>query len=483
MKIKTPPIKLQFWQKACAVIWAAFLLCLGCVCGAVYLLGRGQGYSSEVNAHLSNQSALVQQLAKDVSALQSRRSNALPALWRVYGEQYEKQKIALEIYENGEAAYSSLSEACTPQAERQELLVQPGMRVRLVYATPAGRRLFIAAALPASLGQIVVVYSADMEPFYRQWEQVLRLLWLAGSTAAVVYAAALYALLRWMYQPLCRVTAAARALAAGQLDARAEVVRKDEFGELAGALNSMADTVQSQLGQLQTVADQRQRLVENMAHELRTPLAAISGWAETMRGATLSQNEQAEALDSILFESRRAAALSRQMLELSVLQHDETIEKKPVSATLLLQRVKTAMLPLAENRGVVLQVGGAAFETVLGDGALLESLLGNLCENAIKASSPGSVVQLGTDVREKNCIWVRDYGRGMSEETLKNLGQPFYREDKARSRREGGAGLGVALCFEIARQHGARLSYYSRPGEGTLALVEFEKETAEKLPC
>ena len=60
-------------------------------------------------------------------------------------------------------------------------------------------------------------------------------------------------------------------------------------------------------------------------------------------------------------------------------------------------------------------------------------------------------------------------------ETLENLGQPFYREDKARSRREGGAGLGVALCFEIARQHGARLQYFSRPGEGTLAMVEFEK--------
>ena len=137
--------------------------------------------------------------------------------------------------------------------------------------------------------------------------------------------------------------------------------------------------------------------------------------------------------------------------------------------------MQTAMLPLAKNRGVALQVGEAAFETVPGDGALLESLLGNLCENAIKASSPGGVVQLGCEKRDKKCFWVRDYGRGMSRETLENLGQPFYREDKARSRREGGAGLGVALCFEIARQHGARLQYFSRPGEGTLAMVEFEK--------
>ena len=94
------------------------------------------------------------------------------------------------------------------------------------------------------------------------------------------------------------------------------MARRDEFGELASALNRMADTVQSQMEQLQAVADQRQRLLENMAHELRTPLAAVSGWAETMRGVHLSPEEQAEALDCILFESRRAAELSRRMLEL-----------------------------------------------------------------------------------------------------------------------------------------------------------------------
>ena len=340
MKQKTPPVKLQFWQKACAVLWGAFLVCLAMVCGAVYFWGKEQSYESELSAHLNDQAAMIQQLAKDVSALESRGSSALPALWRVYGQQYEAHHAALEIYENGQQAYSGLPADCTPKGQRQEIAVQPGQRMRLVYATPAGRRLFIAAALPESLGQIVVVYSADMEPFYRQWEQILQLLCLAGGMAAVVYAAVLYALLRWMYQPLKKVTVAARALGCGQFSARAAVNRKDEFGELASALNGMADTVQSQMGQLQAVADQRQRLLENMAHELRTPLAAVSGWAETMRGVHLSPEEQAEALDSILFESRRAAELSRRMLELSVLQHDAAIEKKPVAVQQLLQQCK-----------------------------------------------------------------------------------------------------------------------------------------------
>ena len=126
MKQKTPPVKLQFWQKACAVLWGAFLVCLAMVCGAVYFWGKEQSYEAELSAHLNDQAAMIQQLAKDVSALESRGSNALPALWRVYGRQYEAHYAALEIYENGQQAYSGLSEACIPQAPRQELLVQPG---------------------------------------------------------------------------------------------------------------------------------------------------------------------------------------------------------------------------------------------------------------------------------------------------------------------------------------------------------------------
>ena len=261
--MKTKPFRaLQFWQKACAILWAAFLLCLGIVCGTVYFLGKAQGYATEVNAHLSAQEAMILQLAKDVSALQSRSSNALPALWRVYEEQYQKQNIALEIYENGEKAYSSLAKNAEPPVEdRQELSVQPGQRTRLVYKTPAGRRLFIAAALPESLGKICVVYSADTEPFYRQWEQIMRMMLLAGSAAAILYAVVLYALLRWMYQPLARVTAAARALENGDRAARAAVKRNDEFGELASALNGMADTVQNQMEQLQSAAGRNCRSI------------------------------------------------------------------------------------------------------------------------------------------------------------------------------------------------------------------------------
>ena len=112
--------------------------------------------------------------------------------------------------------------------------------------------------------------------------------------------------------------------------------------------------------------------------------------------------------------------------------------------------------------------------TVQGEAALLESLMVNLADNAVKACGPGGSVRLCAR-RETGrlMLTVQDTGRGMDAETLAHIGEPFYRPDKARSREQGGAGLGLALCFQIAQSHGAALSFTSAPGAGTTAAVIF----------
>ncbi len=136
--------------------------------------------------------------------------------------------------------------------------------------------------------------------------------------------------------------------------------------------------------------------------------------------------------------------------------------------------------PKAESQGVSVRLRPlpGALPAIRGDGALLESLLVNLCDNGIKACAAGGRVTLWA---EKNpaggcTLAVADDGRGMDADTLRRIGQPFYRADKARSRAEGGAGLGVALCRSIAAAHGAALRYESAPGAGTTARVDFPPE-------
>ncbi len=100
------------------------------------------------------------------------------------------------------------------------------------------------------------------------------------------------------------------------------------------------------------------------------------------------------------------------------------------------------------------------------------SLIMNLIDNAGKATEPGGVIELSA---MGNTICVRDYGRGIPGEELDKITQPFYMVDKSRSRKAGGIGLGLALAAEIARLHGARLEFESKPGKGTAAKVVFER--------
>ena len=181
-----------------------------------------------------------------------------------------------------------------------------------------------------------------------------------------------------------------------------------------------------------------------------------------------------EAPDTILFESRRVLALSQQLLKLSVLR-GEPLELAPVDAADLLHRVERTIGPKARARQVTFTVLPPAEPVeLLADEVLLESLLVNLCDNGVKACAAKGQVRLAVhSTPGRVLLTVTDNGRGMDRETLAHLGEPFYRADKARSRAEGGAGLGLSLCFAIARRHGALLEFESKPGHGTRATVTF----------
>ncbi|MCM1297705.1 MAG: ATP-binding protein, partial [Muribaculaceae bacterium] len=126
--------------------------------------------------------------------------------------------------------------------------------------------------------------------------------------------------------------------------------------------------------------------------------------------------------------------------------------------------------------GVTVRAAATEPCTVMGEEALLESLVVNLADNAAKACDPGGHVMLAVRKGPGGrgaVLLVRDDGRGMDADTLARLGDPFFRPDKARSRAQGGAGLGLTLCFQIAQSHGAKLQFASEPGKGTAATVSF----------
>ncbi len=197
--------------------------------------------------------------------------------------------------------------------------------------------------------------------------------------------------------------------------------------------------------------------IDRLAHELRTPLTAISGYAETIMISRLSEQQRHLAAGYIFGESRRLYDISEKLLTMSGLR-ERKVKMEPVD-------IEELFLHIKRTYGRVEYA--IEWDRVMGDRTLLQSLVGNLIQNAINASPEGSSVEL---IAKNGQIIVRDCGQGMSGEQLDYVNNPSRKESPFKRK-----GLGIPLCHEIARLHKAVLQFTSEEGAGTEAVITFYK--------
>lgn len=224
---------------------------------------------------------------------------------------------------------------------------------------------------------------------------------------------------------------------------------------------------------LQALNDRQSRFVADLTHELKTPLTSMIGYADLLRSAPLDESRRRAAADAIYHESTRLESLSQQLLALQGLQTDGvTLGSVPVAAVFA---DVARSLPDA-----ALDCNAPAGAAVRADRVLLADLLRNLVLNALHAEPKDGTVHL--TCAEAGGQWrltVRDNGCGIPAGALPHLTEPFYRVDKARARANGGSGVGLALCAEIAAAFGTKLEFESTPGEGTTVAICLQKEAAD----
>lgn len=266
-------------------------------------------------------------------------------------------------------------------------------------------------------------------------------------------------------------------IADGVYDKRIAVNEPDEIGSLAMDFNTMAQAVENRVEELKEEAERRTLFMSALTHELKTPMTSIKGNAETLLMTKMDEDEREAALLQINADCTRIERLSYKLMQLLVLKRSDDIEPKEQKVSDLLDMVYDAAKEQIKQRGLILHIENH-MERLKMDKDLLCELLLNLIDNAGKASPRGSTITL---LAKNNIISVSDYGHGIPLEELHRLTEPFYMVDKARSRKQGGMGLGLALAQEIARLHGGKLVFESKVGVGTTVKVVFEHEKeAEK---
>lgn len=338
--------------------------------------------------------------------------------------------------------------------------------------TRTGKRLVVVSA-PTLIDQTTEGFLIAAKPLGEIGPGIASLVWYIVIAAAVAMGISMLLavyLSNAVSGPVRAVTEAARKMAAGDYGQEVPVTGSDETGELARDFNVMAERVR-------TAYELQRNFVGNVSHELRTPLTSIEGFSQALLdGVCQGEEEKQRSLEIINQESKRLVRVLRDLLLLSQIDAGELKpEKKPVDLVDLIRKMESLYIPRTEAECVELKVSYPPQSiSVYTDPDRLERVLTNLLDNALKYTSSGGTVALSAATGvEWFSISVADTGQGIAPELLPLIFDRFYRVEKSRSTRHGGAGLGLSISKELVETLGGRIAVQSLVGQGTIFTITF----------
>lgn len=297
---------------------------------------------------------------------------------------------------------------------------------------------------------------------------------MAGAGIILLAALIMWRILFRALKPVEQLKAGATELAAGHYENRIAIRGRDELAELATDFNSMADAIEANIGELHERAERQQAFINDLSHEMKTPVTSILLNAEMLLGRRVAPEVFSNALERIYDQGKWLERLSQKLMTLVMLQGE--IELREESVAELFEAVKGTTEGVLQEKNMEL-VTECSIDTLPMDFDLMRSALANLVENAKRASSEGQTIILAA---HGNVIEVIDHGKGIPVEEIARITEPFYMVDRSRSKRNGGSGLGMALVQKIAEAHGAELVIESVENEGTTMRLIFPGEMITK---
>lgn len=270
-----------------------------------------------------------------------------------------------------------------------------------------------------------------------------------------------------MLQPMKQINEATKKVTAGDYDIELETKREDEIGELTQNFNKMTKGLQS-------IENLQKEFINNVSHEIKTPISSIQGFAKLLKDKNLSDEEREEYSNIIIEESERLTNLTGKMLKLAKLHNqDRIINKQEILIEEQLRKAISLLDPKWTEKGIKINV---SFEEniFLGDEELIFQVWINLLENAIKFSKPNGKIDVKVSHQNNDIIvTIKDYGVGMQEDEIEKAFERFYQIDKSHS--EEGSGLGLAIVKRIIELSDGKIEIESKENKGTTVIVKLPK--------
>lgn len=358
--------------------------------------------------------------------------------------------------------------------ERTELK-KPLEERRSYIIRDVGNRTFLFITNLMNIGKesLTVSYVRDITSIYNDRKDQYIFFVKLDIIISIILAIGMYLLSKYITEPINELTNVTRRISSGNVSERAQINSNDEIGILTENFNKMSDAIEDKINQLEKNAEEKQRFIDNLTHEMKTPLTCIIGYADFLRSTKYNEKIFIEGLNNIFREGKRLEELSSKMMNLILLKK-ENFKMNRVEVKAILDEIKSVLKPKLDNKKIELVTSGEN-QKVIVEKDLIKVLISNLIDNAIKASELNGKVYVNIYTNEdlKAVVEIKDEGIGISEEDLPKVFEPFYMVDKSRTRSHNGSGLGLSICNEIANLHEAKLQIESRLNEGTTVKIIF----------
>jgi len=324
--------------------------------------------------------------------------------------------------------------------------------------------------LYAMLGPTIVLQVGQAMESYSRFLDAFKGIFITTMTFLIVLAAGVgWFMARQAVSGVEAVTRTAQKISGGTLEERVPVkARGDEIDQLAITFNQMLDRIQTLLTEIKEMGD-------NMAHDLRSPITRIRGIAEVTLTTGKSLGEYEAMAASTIEECDRLLDMINTMLMISKAEAGVGhLTREEIDLAGVIQEACRLFEPTAEDKGITLSCEVAENSRFVGDSRMIQRMLSNLLDNAIKYSLPGGSVVISIAERDAQVrVSIKDTGIGISSKDLPHVFERFYRCDQSRS--QAGIGLGLSLAAAIAKAHSGDITVTSAPSQGSTFTITLPK--------
>lgn len=464
---------MKLWEKifiSTLVVFQVFF-----ISGSIYLINRSfsLNLSSEIESGISEQNRIYNSLKADIyldkiyQPQYDFSKQDTDSIISTYMSYFKGEKIFINITDKSgkkivDEFKSNYSKNIDSSVDKTSYVIKDADKKSY---------LFISQKINLNNNEYNFSYIKEISYVYENQKFMFTLLVKLNIFICAALAAVMIVLSKIIVKPVNRLIKSTKEISEGNFGERVKLYTDDEIGTLSENFNNMADVIEDKIRALENISKDKQRFIDNLTHEIRTPLTSIIGYADFLKNNKCSQETEKQALNYIYSEGKRIEILSSKLMDLIILKK-EKLDVEEVNVSELLNEIKDSLTPKLKEKGIDLDIAADDFN-ISADKELIKMLIINLIDNAEKASKSGSKIYLKAYMQGGSVIEVKDNGIGIPREDIEKIFEPFYMVDKSRDRRNNGAGLGLALCAKIAEIHNAKIFVDSELGKGTTIKICF----------